>query len=99
MEFIGLIENTVIAGSSAVITWWFSRKKQDAELKASELDNVEKAISIWRELAQDLGKKVEDLSNRCELLSSEINELRGENKTLKTELKKAIANYQPNTKV
>ena len=97
MELSSAVENIIIAVSTAGITWFASRKKQQADIQASELDNVEKAISIWRELAQDLGKKVEDLSLRCEALSNEINELRRENKTLKSELKKLNANYQPHT--
>ncbi len=94
MQLNDLIGNTIVAACTAWITWWFSRKKQQSEIKASELDNVEKAIAIWRELAQDLGKKVEDLSVRYEALSDEINLLRRENKTLKADLKKAIADYQ-----
>lgn len=95
MQLNAIIENAIIALSSAGITWVFSRKKQNAEIKASELDNVEQAISIWRELALDLGKKVEDLSTRYDTMSMEINSLRRENKYLKAELKKVTANYQP----
>lgn len=95
MDLSSIIENTVVAVTTAGITWFFSRHKQLAEIKSSELDNVEKVISIWRALAQDLAAKVEALSTRCESLSDEIEQLRYENESLKAALKKAIETYQP----
>ena len=35
----------------------FGRPKQRVELQASELDNVDKAIHIYREMIDDLGEK------------------------------------------
>ena len=35
-------------------TYLFGRKKTIAETKTTELDNTEKAISIWRQLAEDI---------------------------------------------
>jgi len=96
MQLNSIIENALIAASTGGITWFFTRKKQHAEIKASELDNVEKAISIWRELALDLGKKVEELSARYDTISQEIVDLRRENRTLKADLKKAITTYNSN---
>ena len=37
--------------------WLFGRPKQRVELQASELDNVDKAIHIYREMIDDLGEK------------------------------------------
>jgi chromosome segregation ATPase len=53
-------------------TWLFSRKKYKAETTGNELDNVEKAAKIWRELSEDLEKRLKD----------EIRELRSENQTI-----------------
>lgn len=55
---------TLSAAGSSLVTWFFSRKKQQAETKASELDNVEKAVEIWRKMAEDL--KGEILENKEE---------------------------------
>lgn len=88
-----IIENAAVALVTAFVTWFFSRQKQRAETRASELENVEKAVSIWRSIAQDLEKKLDDVSSRCDALSKEIETLKIENKNLKNQLMKAIKNY------
>ncbi|KAF5060794.1 hypothetical protein SDC9_23461 [bioreactor metagenome] len=57
---------------TAIITWLLSRRKYKAETTTNELDNVEKAAKIWRELSEDLEKRLKD----------EIRELREENSTI-----------------
>jgi len=54
-------------------TWLFSRKKYRAETTGNELDNVEKAAKIWRQLSEELEKRLKD----------DIRELREENITIK----------------
>nr|WP_314290309.1 cell wall anchor protein [uncultured Capnocytophaga sp.] len=48
--FVGLL-------LSAWVGWLFGRPKQKVELQASELDNVDKAIHIYREMIDDLSLK------------------------------------------
>lgn len=95
MEFKEVVANIIVAFSTAAITWFFARKKQAAEVKTNELDNVEKAIVIWRGIAEDLGKKVDMLTAKCEVLSQEIDALRKENQSLKANLRQINNNYTP----
>lgn len=44
------------------------RRKNKAEAQSSELDNVKKAIEIWRELAQNLEKEIEELRAKIEMI-------------------------------
>ncbi len=44
------------------------RRKNRADAQGSELDNVDKAVSIWRNLAQDLEKKIEELEGKIKAL-------------------------------
>ena len=53
--------STLLSSSGVYI---FMRRKYKAEARMSELDTVDKAISIWRNLAQDLEKKVDDLEQK-----------------------------------
>lgn len=39
---------------SSVVAYLQGRKKTTAEVKSNELDNTEKAIAIWRTLAEDV---------------------------------------------
>jgi peptidoglycan hydrolase CwlO-like protein len=82
---IALLSSSVITG---LLTWMFTRRKVTAEAKGAELDNVEKAVAIWRELATDLNKKLETLSQKCDALTTEITQLRAENKSLKKQMEK-----------
>lgn len=64
---------TAIVGVVAFIT---GRKKEKVEVKGSELDNVDKAVRIWQELAETMTNKVEKLTEQVELLTKENQELR-----------------------
>ncbi len=66
---------------TAVTTWIFSRRKYRAETQTNELDNVEKAARIWRELSEDLEKRMKD----------EIRELRSENVTIQDQFTIVLA--------
>jgi septal ring factor EnvC (AmiA/AmiB activator) len=66
---------------TAITTWVFSRRKYSAETQTNELDNVEKAARIWRELSEDLEKRMKD----------EIRELRSENVTIQDQFTIVLA--------
>lgn len=96
-EIITWFVSSVLTGLS---TWFFSRAKQEREVEALELDLVEKAIRIWREMSEELKKRVDDLSDQVDRLQTENGSLRGEvktlrkeNTTLSTKVKKFIDQY------
>ncbi len=75
---------------SSLITWFFTRRKQKAEVSATEVDNVEKAAAIWRESAEYLKKELEQIRTENSLLREEMKKLEnrmiqltGENKKLR----------------
>lgn len=81
-----ILINGAISIITMVVGYLLGKRKQDAETKvteaqasSSELDATEKAVAIWRNLAQDLKEEVDELR----LL---INELREENLKLKEEI-------------
>ncbi|MEJ5316780.1 MAG: hypothetical protein WHS63_07215 [Tenuifilum sp.] len=76
---ISLASNIITAS----VTWLLARRKNiadarkaEAEAKASELDVIEDAIKIWRELAEDLKKEVQRLSDDNKALKCEVGKLR-----------------------
>lgn len=64
---------------ASVSAWWIGRRKVKAEAKTSELDTVEKAITIWRQLAEEMRTQVGKLQMQVEKLTQE-------NVTLKSEI-------------
>ena len=77
---------------SATLAHLVTKRKYQAEVKereahaiGTELNNVEKAVEIWRKLATDLNSKLEKVNETCEQLQVEINTLRQENKAMRRE--------------
>lgn len=71
--------------TSATITWYAARRKNKAESYVSELDAVERAVKVWRELGEGMQQKYEALHDEIEMLRSEVKVLREENRQLKKE--------------
>lgn len=59
--------------------WFVGKRKMKAEAAASELENVQQAIKIWRETAEALEEK-------CDILLVEMEMMRSENKELKLKI-------------
>jgi predicted RNase H-like nuclease (RuvC/YqgF family) len=85
MEYLSLILNLVLGGG--VITQFLTmrsiRKKANSEAKgteataeSTELDNVEKAIRIWREMAENLKIQLNESNNRYIDMARELQSLR-----------------------
>ncbi len=88
-----IIVNGIVGGAGAILAWLFTKKKQDAETKvteatahSSEMDATEKAVAIWRSLAQDLKKEVDELRSLILELREENDKLRIEIEHLKDQL-------------
>lgn len=74
------------SGITALWAWFRQRKKDAAEIKTAEIENVEKAIAIWRNLAQDMRNQVDELKTEVKYLSAEVAKLHGENEVLKQQV-------------
>lgn len=81
---------TTIVGAFA--GWFFGRRKQQAEAVMNELETVEKAVAIWRQIAQDLKAEMELQSKQILSLRTEVEELRKDNAGLLQELKRIKKN-------
>jgi archaellum component FlaC len=75
-------------GGGGVIGYFVTRKKTNAEAKGSELENVEQAIKIWRETAEKLSLRVDELSKEIDELRADLVTVHRENKQLKDYLYK-----------
>lgn len=73
-----------VLGSNAVtsyLTFLFSKKKYLAEASNSELEAVEKSISIYRGMVEDLGQRIDILSKNLQDARQEI-EMHVNNKSI-----------------
>jgi predicted RNase H-like nuclease (RuvC/YqgF family) len=68
IAIIGLF--TTIIGS--FITWLVSRRKNNAEVNALELQNAQQVVNLWKDLYDELNKKVIGLEEEIAKLREEL---------------------------
>lgn len=85
MQINEMILSALTGVTTATITWYAARNKNKAETYVSELDAVERAVKVWRELGEEMQLKYESLHDEIELLRVEVKVLREENRQLKEE--------------
>lgn len=89
MELLKEILLPIITTSvGALVGWFFGRPKEKAELQTSELDNVDKAVKIYREMIEDLGEKYAKAISDLEKANHRVKELENSVEELLAELKK-----------
>jgi hypothetical protein len=73
---------------SGGIVWLFTfkyvKRKAKAEASGLELDNIEKAVNIWRSLAQTLEKRVDSVEAQLVETKEEVKEQKKLTEELKT---------------
>lgn len=68
---------------NVILLWILARKKDKADIKTTELSNVEKSIEIYRKMVEDLAARLDVLSKGLKDLQMENEALLNENKALR----------------
>lgn len=84
-----VITSVITSVVAALVTWFFARRKNraeaskyQAEADSNELDNVEKAIKIWRESADNMAKHNEELRQKMDKVVEQNENLAEQNNNL-----------------
>lgn len=83
-EFIAVLTGAISGG----FAYLFARRKNIAEAQSNEIDNLSKAVTIWRELAENLERKVDQVISENKSLKGEIQSLEMQVKQLTREVHK-----------
>lgn len=76
-EILSSILSTVVpAVVTAAVGYLVGKRKNNADASRSELDNVEKALIIYRGMIQDLTSKIKELELHVERLEKLVDELK-----------------------
>jgi regulator of replication initiation timing len=86
MDLNDILGQSLTGGIAALIGWLVGRRKEQAEINTTELDQTTKAIEIWRLMAQEMSDKVKDLSDKIDILTAEVHSLKSENSNLRIKL-------------
>ena len=72
---------------STLVGWLFGRRKQQAETQTTELDNVDTAIHIYRQMIDDLSQKYAHAIEELKKANAHIKDLEASVEELLVELK------------
>ena len=82
-ETILLFLSNAITASAA---WYVGKRKTNAETDNLILSNLEKSMSIYQDLIQNLKEEIHQLNNKIQDLESKVDMLMEENRQLKKKL-------------
>lgn len=68
--------------------WFFGRKKAATEVETSQIENAEKLLEFYKNMVEDLGKRLENSIIRFNAAENTIKELEDKVDNLTTELRK-----------
>lgn len=108
-----IITTAIALGSSTIsslVTFLLARRKYLAEVKGSDLENLQKSLKIYIDIVEDNKKRIDLYQAEIERCNKEVFALRTENRDLRNQLQslslqiirqttpKPICNHTPNTK-
>lgn len=79
---VGLV--TSIA--TGIASWLFARKKYNAEVDSTRIDNLQKSLDFYIKLADDNNKRLEDVLKRNEYLEKKNDKLEEEVARLRNQM-------------
>lgn len=69
---VGILSTVV----SSFVTFLFTKKKYNAEVDASVIQNLKESLEFYKQLSDDNRQRLEDILKRNEQLEEEVKELR-----------------------
>lgn len=61
---------------SSWATWFFTKKKYNAEVDSALLSNMKESLNFYKELSEDNKRRLEDVLDRNKQLEKEVSDLR-----------------------
>lgn len=85
-----MTETTILLISNAltgIAGWFVGKRKATAETDNQVLKNLELAISLYKNIIDDLKQEIHELNLKVDILEKKVDELHAENKRLKSKSK------------
>lgn len=93
-----LILNFLITTITTLIAYVIGRRRASKETDNLILQNIEKSVSIYQIIIDDMGKQIVSLNKKIDDLETKVDELLKENNELRTLIKKTDANTRTKVK-
>lgn len=75
----------VVLGATNAITFFFTRRRYNAEVESTDLDNVRKSLDLYKSIIDDLEVRLSKMQERINDLEKDLDELKEENNKLKND--------------
>lgn len=77
----------IVSGAlSGFISWFFTRKKYNAEVQSNEIQNMDSALDFYKKFIDDVNVRFDDVVQRNNLLQKQNEELKANNEQLKDDI-------------
>ena len=76
----------VTAAGTGLLTWAFAKKKYDAEVSKSRIENIDMAADTWQKMVNSLESQLQNFTVKMDALRTENNQLRDAVYQLQTEI-------------
>lgn len=83
MEWLDKIIYLVSTAGVSMITYLMGTRKRQLDYESVKLSNLEKSLSIYQVMIQDMSSKIEQLTKKIDELETTVERLYKENKQLK----------------
>ena len=87
--WITILSSAITAFATAFTTWFFTKRKYNAEVDKNVITNMQESLEFYKTLADDNKARLEDVLKENAELRKEIDELRKE----VGDLTSTLANY------
>jgi peptidoglycan hydrolase CwlO-like protein len=83
----GWIETVLVSSITGILTYFLGRRRERKELDGLTLSNLEKSVSIYQTIIEDLKDEVKQLNDKIDILEKKVESLLQENEELKKLMK------------
>ena len=88
MDFTETFLTFLISTITGVVTFFIGHKKAKAELETTMLANIERSVTIYQTIINDMKDEIVYLNKKIDELEVKVDALLKENETLKSMLKR-----------
>lgn len=92
------LSTIVIASVTSLITglstWFFTRRKYNAEVDGSQIDNLQKTLDFYVTLSDDTKERLNEILAQNNSLEAQVKELKEENQKFKELVEKQNAHIE-----
>lgn len=87
---LSLLFSIVTPIASGIAGWLVGRRKMRAEASGSEIENIERGLKIYRDIVEDLSRKIKEMESRLAELQNKLDDA----ETSLSEARQLINNYK-----